>query len=213
MRRPTALAVATDLSRDDTKDVYELSQQSPRSLAASLPPAYDCEKGPEPVPTTTTATTAEETPAGPAPSIALLFSCLSRRDLLLFVLPAVLTSMLDGGVAPFMTRVIGNQFDVFAAHPLHGATAADNRALLHGVGMAALELLGLSAAALVLSSLTSSLWICAGERNVAAVRKRVFGRVADMPMSWFDTHMGTDGSVQSEGGPIGAGGLMAKFAR
>jgi ATP-binding cassette, subfamily B (MDR/TAP), member 1 len=212
MRRPTALAVDTERAWD-AKDAYELTQ-SPRSTAPSLPPAYDCEKGaipaPEPAQLTTTTTPA---PAAPAPTIALLFSALSRRDLLLFVLPAVLTSLLAGAVAPFMTRVVGAQFDVFAAHPLHGATAADNRALLHGVGLAALELLGLALAALVLSSVTSSLWICAGERNVASVRKTVFARVANMPMAWFDTHMGTDGAVQAEDGPIGAGGLMAKFAR
>jgi ATP-binding cassette subfamily B (MDR/TAP) protein 1 len=213
MRRPTGLTVATDVNHHDDKDVYELSQ-SPRSLAPSLaPPAYDLEKGdvftssiPTPASTTTT------TPTLP-PSIALLFSSLSRRELLLFLLPAVLTSLLAGGIAPFMTRVIGAQFDTFAAYPLKDANAGDKHALLRGVGIAALQLLGLACGSLVLSSITSSLWICTGEKNVASIRKTVFGRVANMNMAWFDTQSPAEGAAASEDGPIGAGGLMAKFAR
>lgn len=153
--------------------------------------------------------------APPAPSLALLFSFLDRRDLLLYVVPAIVASVIAGGIAPFMTRVVGEQFDVFSRFPLSNATEADKRALVHGVGICALELVGLAVGALVLSSVMSSLWICAGERNAKNVRQRVFKAVSTKDMLWFDLKMGAEGSVQSvEGdGPLGAGGLMAKFAR
>ena len=81
--------------------------------------------------------------------------------------------------------------------------------------MAALELVALAVGALALSSITSSLWIWTGERNLVAVRKRIYSAVTRKDMVWFDTKMGSEESIQSvEGnGPIGAGGLMANFAR
>ena len=75
--------------------------------------------------------------------------------------------------------------------------------------------MGLAVGALVLSSVTSSLWIWTGERNLVAVRKKIYAAVTKKDMVWFDTKMGSEESVQTvEGdGPIGAGGLMANFAR
>ena len=52
------------------------------------------------------------------PSLRLLFSCLSRRYLLFLLLPAILFSIIAGGVAPFMTYVIGQAFDAFSQFPL-----------------------------------------------------------------------------------------------
>ncbi|OSX58365.1 hypothetical protein POSPLADRAFT_1082762, partial [Postia placenta MAD-698-R-SB12] len=150
------------------------------------------------------------------PSIRLLFSLVSSRDFYLIVLPAILTSMLAGGIAPFMTYVIGLSFDAFAQFPTTpNPSESAKSALLHGVGLAALELVGLAAGALALSSITSSLWIWTGERNLMSVRKMVYAAVTRKDMPWFDTRMGAEDSVQSaEGdGPLGAGGLMAKFAR
>lgn len=152
----------------------------------------------------------------PTPSIRLLFSLLSRRDVLLLVLPAVLSSVIGGGVAPFMTYVVGQVFNSFAQFPLTSNPPQDAKsALLHDVGLSALELVGLAAAALSLSSLTSCLWIWTGERNTMLLRKKVYSSVTSKDMIWFDTKMGAEDSVQStEGdGPVGAGGLMAKFAR
>lgn len=152
----------------------------------------------------------------PAPSFKLLFSLLSRRDLLLFLLPAVIFSMIAGAIAPFMTLVVGNVFNTFAQFATTSAPSQEAKAtLLHGVGISALELVGLSAGALILSSLTSWLWILTGERNTRILRKRVYESVAGREMTWFDLKMGSEGSVQTtEGdGPVGAGGLMAKFAR
>ena len=59
---------------------------------------------------------------------------------------------------------------------------------------------------LQLSSVTSSLWIWTGERNLLAVRKCVYNAVTRKDLVWFDTKT-------EESGDLGAGGLMAKFAR
>jgi ATP-binding cassette subfamily B (MDR/TAP) protein 1 len=115
-----------------------------------------------------------------------------------------------------MTYVIGKSFNAYAKFPTSGATQSDRHNLLQGVGLAAFELVGLALAALALSSVTSSLWIWTGEHNVMALRKRVYRSVTEKDMIWFDTQMGSEGNVQSadgEQGPIGAGGLMAKFTR
>ncbi|KAI0752746.1 P-loop containing nucleoside triphosphate hydrolase protein [Daedaleopsis nitida] len=152
----------------------------------------------------------------PQPSIPLLFSLLTRRDFFYLILPAIFTSVFAGGVAPFMTYVIGRSFDSFAAFPTGPNPSEDAKhQLLRGVGLAALELVGLAVGALALSSVTSSLWIWTGERNLVAVRKQIYSAVTRKDMVWFDTKMGLEDSVQAiEGdGPIGAGGLMANFAR
>lgn len=211
MRRPTDLEVDTVATATEKHELYELTQ-SPSQSTIDLKRRSSLNL---PSDSTLNVPAASETYAPPPPSIALLFSFLARRDLLLFVLPAVFTSILAGGIAPFMTRVVGQQFDVFSHFPLSNATDADKRALLHGVGLCALQLVGLAVGALLLSSVTSSLWICAGERNAQNVRQRVFDAVSRKDMVWFDTKMGAEGNVQSvEGdGPLGAGGLMSKFAR
>ncbi|EKM56629.1 uncharacterized protein PHACADRAFT_253850 [Phanerochaete carnosa HHB-10118-sp] len=175
---------------------------------------YDVET---PTSTPTTSTTKLPLPAVPTlhsqpkpatPSIKLLFSFLTRHDLYFLVYPAILASMASGAIAPFMTLVIGNVFDAFANFPLSNATQSDKNTLRHDVGVTALELLGLSVGALVLSSLTSSLWIWTGERNLIAVRKRVYNDVTRKDLVWFDTRTGKDADDN-----LGAGGLMAKFTR
>lgn len=163
-----------------------------------------------PLSTHTSTHTLDTTPAPqpPKPSIKLLFSFLTRHDFLFLVLPAVSTSVLSGAVAPFMTLVIGKVFDAFAHFSLSEATKSDQHKLLHDVGVTALALVGLAVGALALSSLTSSLWIWTGERNLLAVRKRVYEAVTRKELVWFDTELGKDGEDE-----LSAGGLMAKFAR
>ncbi len=203
MRRPTSLVVDTDTTSTTSMTTDTSSLKHPQSATTLNAPASE-----------STPTISQCTP--PQPSIPLLFSLLSRRDLLLLILPAILTSVFAGGVAPFMTYVIGRSFDSFAAFPTTPNPSEEAKhQLLHGVGLAALELVGLAVGALALSSLTSSLWIWTGERNLVAVRKRIYAAVTRKDMVWFDTKMGSEGSIQAvEGdGPIGAGGLMASFAR
>jgi len=119
-----------------------------------------------------------------------------------------------------MTFVVGQAFDTFAQFPLTpNPPQAAKDALLRGVGLAALELIGLAFGSLALGSITSCLWIWAGEINAISLRKAVYTAVTQKDMVWFDMHMGaTEGTVQAttednQQGPIGAGGLMAKFSR
>lgn len=140
----------------------------------------------------------------PVPSIKLLFSLLSRSSVFCLLLPALLTSIVAGGVAPFMTYVIGRSFDAFAHFSsLQTVAQRDRDGLLHDVGIAALELLALGVGALALASITSSLWIWTGERNAVAVRRTLYRSLEKKDMFWFDTNFGEQD----------AGGIMAKFTR
>jgi len=146
------------------------------------------------------------------PSIRLLFSFISRRHLLILLLPAIFASIIAGGVAPFMTFVVGQAFDAFAHFPITpDPPQAAKDALLGDVGIAALQLIGLAAGALALGSLTSCLWIWIGETNAMALRKAIYVAVSQKDLTWFDMHTTTDGS--SSESSVGAGGLMAKFSR
>ena len=203
MRRPTSLVVDTDTTSMTTMTSDASSIHFPQSATSLKAPAAE------------STTTVSQCPP-PQPSIPLLFSLLTRRDFFVLILPAIFTSVFAGGVAPFMTYVIGRSFDAFAAFPTTPNPSEEaKRQLLNGVGLAALQLLGLAVGALALSSVTSSLWIWTGERNLVAIRKRIYAAVTGKDMVWFDTKMGSEESVQAvEGdGPLGAGGLMANFAR
>lgn len=157
----------------------------------------------------------------PVPSMKLLFSFLTPRRKLVLLTPAILSSVATGAIAPLMTYAVGQSFNAFAAFPLTpNPPQSAKDALLHGVGIAAIELVALSVSALVMSSVTSSLWISTGEYNVVELRRLVYQSVVNKDMSWFDLRMGIDGSAPaghvedtSEDSPVGAGGLMAKFAR
>ncbi|KAG9310094.1 P-loop containing nucleoside triphosphate hydrolase protein [Chiua virens] len=155
----------------------------------------------------------------PAPTLKTLFSFLTPRRKLVLLTPAIASSVVAGGIAPFMTYVVGQSFNTFAAFPLTpNPSNAAKDALLHGVGFAALELVALGFAALIMSSVTSSLWIWTGEWNVVELRRQVYHAVVHHQMEWFDTQMGNDNPTEvqgmgGDGAPIGAGGLMAKFAK
>ena len=114
-----------------------------------------------------------------------------------------------------MTFVIGQSFDAFARFPLTSPSQSDKDTLLHNVGLAALELVGLAVGSLALSSVESCLWIWNGEVVVRELRRKVYRAVVGKDMVWFDCRMGAESSVitSEDDGPIGAGGLMAKFTR
>ncbi|KAG6814573.1 hypothetical protein H0H92_000101 [Tricholoma furcatifolium] len=147
------------------------------------------------------------------PSLRLLFSLLPTRYCLFLLLPAVFSSLIAGGIAPFMTYVVGQTFAAFAQYPLTNPTQEDKDQLLHGVGIAAIELVALAVGALTLSSITSCLWIWTGERNLLAIRRRVYDAVTSKDMVWFDAKLGAGSESTQDQGPLGAGGLMAKFTR
>jgi len=139
---------------------------------------------------------------------------LPRRDLYLVLLPAFLLSTFAGGVAPFMTLVLGNVFNTFAIFcRIESPTSSDRANLKHDIAISALELLALAAGSLALSSLTSFLWILTGERNSLMIRRKVYTSVSSREMAWFDTKMGAEEGKTECDRSTGAGGLMAKFAR
>lgn len=176
-------------------DQVELQDQDPSSSA----------------PTQTQAENAGKTSKPITPSIRLLFSLLPRKYGILLLTPAIILSLLSGGIAPFMTLVIGKAFYAFAQFPLTPNPPQEAKdALLRGVGMAAVQLVGLAVGSLVLSSATSWLWIWTGERNAREVREWIFKRVMKKEMAWFDDKMGNE---DGGNGAVGAGGFMTKFTR
>ena len=210
MRSKPTLAV------DTTKNVTNESQYelnvSPRASFTSLSDTK---------PTTPTQqSSSNATTIAPTPSIRLLFSLVSRYHFFVLLLPAILSSMTAGGIAPFMTIVVGNAFNTFAQFPLSPLPpqqqAAAQATLLHQIGLSCLELVALAVGSVALGSLTSSLWIWVGEINAMSVRTVVYQTVVAKEMVWFDTHLGAGDQPtvdDSSNGPLGAGGLMAKFAR
>jgi ATP-binding cassette subfamily B (MDR/TAP) protein 1 len=120
-----------------------------------------------------------------------------------------------------MTLVLGQGFDAFSTYASntlsHGVTQQDKDQLLHGVGIAAVELLALAVGAVALSSLMSSLWILVGERNILGLRRYVYSVVSNKEMEWFDLNMRSDQGSHNEADSAtttsGAAGLMAKFAK
>jgi ATP-binding cassette, subfamily B (MDR/TAP), member 1 len=152
--------------------------------------------------------------AGPSPSFFLLFSLLTRRQTLFLLVPAIVLSIAAGGIAPFMTFVVGQAFDVFSEYSsIQHPSQDDKGRLLHGIAISVIELVALAAGALVLGSITSGLWIWTGEWHVKTLRKRVYTAVTRKDMVWFDTKMGTEGAKSGDDGPIGPGGMMSKFSR
>jgi ATP-binding cassette subfamily B (MDR/TAP) protein 1 len=162
-----------------------------------------------------------QTPAKAAPAASWwpLFSLLSRHQRLFLLIPAIISSVFAGGIAPFMTIVIGHAFDAFSkfSAPPTSSGGDPKELLLRRVGTAALQLIGLAIGSFMLSSLTSYLWILTGEHNILELRKRVYASIAARDMMWFDTRVseeqGVAQSSDEEQGPLGAGGLMAQFTR
>ena len=147
------------------------------------------------------------------PSIKLLFSLVTRRDLFLFFLPAIFMSIISGGIAPYMTFVVGQAFDAFSQFSLSEPSREDRVALRREVGIVAIQLVALGVAVLALSSATSALWICTGERNLMRLRTRIYDAVMDKSMEWFESKMGS--AEKADAGDedrSGSGGMMAKFA-
>lgn len=112
-------------------------------------------------------------------------------------------------MAPFMTQVVGQAFNAFSEFPLSNPSQQAKHNLIHGVGFAALELVGLAAGQLAFSSVQSCMWIWVGERNVMRLRKQVYDAVSTKSMTWYDLKLGGDADTTTE--KVGAGGLMAKF--
>jgi len=147
--------------------------------------------------------------SNPNPTVITLFSLLPR-NYLLFLAFAICLSAVSGGLAPFMTYVVGQVFDAFGAFAAIGNPSSTDRSkLLRSVGTSSLQLLGLAFGSIILGSATSYVWIRTGEVNAMTVRKHVFRAVMEKDLFWFDSQ-----TVNERGdGPVGSGGLMAKFSK
>ena len=182
---------------------YELNVTPRTSLDSTLDIKQLPVHPPLPNPTTTI-----------TPSIRLLFSRIPRHQFLILIIPAIISSIAAGAIAPFMTLVVGQAFNAFAHFPSSSRpTRAAQENLLHQVGIACLELIALAIGSIALGSLTSCLWIWVGEINTMSIRKAVYDAVVAKDMVWFDLHLGTGDQQAADDGPVGAGGLMAKFAK
>jgi hypothetical protein len=147
----------------------------------------------------------------PQPSFRLLLSLTARDDAVILV-PAILAATCAAAMPPLMTVVVGRAFDTFARFPLTLNPSQEARAeLLRGIGVVALYLAAIGAGTFFFSGALSALWIWFGERTVMRLRRLVYGAVASREMEWFDLGAGADPGEGEES--VGAGGLMAKFAR
>ncbi|SJL15882.1 uncharacterized protein ARMOST_19390 [Armillaria ostoyae] len=137
----------------------------------------------------------------PPPSLQTLFSLIAPRHHFCLLFPAIISSLISAGIAPFMTVTIGQVFNAFVTYPASDTSQEARDTLMHNVGI---------------GSLISGLWISTGEHNVMNLWKHAYTVVTLKNMIWFATKMGSEGTVQSvdsEQGLVGAGGLMAKFTR
>ncbi|KAG7449558.1 P-loop containing nucleoside triphosphate hydrolase protein [Guyanagaster necrorhizus] len=217
MRRPTSLMVDTIASHELA---YELDPSPRASIYSDDDVKHDYSDSlttstyEKPIPASPITNIAVNPP--PPPSLRTLFSLIAPRRRFCLLFPAIISSLISGGIAPFMTVAIGQVFNAFATYPTSNPSQDAKDTLMHDVGIGSLELIGLAIGSLALGSLTSGLWISTGEHNVMNLRRHVYTAVTSKHMTWFDTKMGSEGAVQSvdnEQGPVGAGGLMAKFTR
>lgn len=147
----------------------------------------------------------------PQPSFRLLLSLTTRSDAII-LLPAILTAVCAAAMPALMAIVVGQAFDAFARFPVSSDPSPAARAdLLHDLGLVALYLAAISAGVFLLSGALSALWIWFGERTVMRLRRIVYTAIASREIEWFDLGAGADLGEGEES--VGAGGLMAKFAR
>ena len=149
------------------------------------------------------------------PTFRGLFFYSQRKDWLFCFLPAFACSATAALIQPFMSKVIGEVFDVFVLFPVDAsmATQAQKDALSAGVRINTIKLVGAGAAALILNYAKGALWSRHGEILLDRLRKAVFDGIQNKGMSWFDLGMGMRDEDQEEGETVGVGGLMAKFTR
>lgn len=168
-------------------------------------------------------------------TLRLLFSPLQKRHVPLLLLGVAL-SLTSGAIPPIMTKVLGNAFDAYTSYnssqqPASLVPAEEKDALLNAMVQVVWHLCVLAAATMVLSTTMISIWVGVGESLAFEWRRRVYISITQKKMAWFDLGMGcadeasddtaeekeaageAPTSSSSSSSSLGAGGLMAKFAR
>lgn len=147
--------------------------------------------------------------APPQPSLRLLLSLTARNDAAILV-PGILAAGSAAAMPSLMTVVVGQAFDTFAHFTSNPSQDARGE-LLRAIGLVTLYLAAIAVGTFFFSGAISALWIWFGERTVMRLRRLVYTAVSSREIEWFDLGAGADLGEGDEN--IGAGGLMAKFAR
>ncbi|PWN45997.1 P-loop containing nucleoside triphosphate hydrolase protein [Ceraceosorus guamensis] len=153
-------------------------------------------------------------------SIRLMYATLPVRYAPLTVV-AVVLSICSGAIQPLMTRIIGDAFDAFAkfnptSMPNDQIPQERRDALMSSVATSIWRLCALGVGTMILSTSMISAWIALGERVASGLRLKVYTACDQKRLDWYDCDMGTKSTGQEhseDGTGIGAGGLMARFAR
>ncbi|WVQ71433.1 hypothetical protein IAR50_000970 [Cryptococcus sp. DSM 104548] len=157
-------------------------------------------------------------PEAVRPRFRRLFTFTTWRDYLFVFFPGVALSIVAALIQPYMSVVIGDAFEIFAAFPmvLSAVTEADRQTLKAGVRDTCIKLTVAGVLALVLNYCKGIMWTIYGETVANRLREKVFKGVQDKSMKWYDLGMGMREEEQGEGkenDAVGAGGLMTKFNR
>ncbi|KAG7376377.1 ABC transporter B member 10, partial [Phytophthora pseudosyringae] len=116
-------------------------------------------------------------PDAASPSFLALYRFATRADRLQLVLGAVLAG-LNGAIFPCMALIFGTAIDAFAQ--------ADGGVDRDAVDRAALEYLLLALALFATDGLAHVLFCLSAERQMQALRGRVFAHMLAMDVSWYD---------------------------
>jgi ATP-binding cassette subfamily B (MDR/TAP) protein 1 len=150
-------------------------------------------------------------------SILLLYSTLTRRDVL-FLVPAIVLALASGVIPALMAKIIGSTFDGFTSLnptnlPIAQVPQERKDSLRHTTTQAVWQLCLLGGATTALSTVMISMWIMIGEKVTRGWRLRIYKGLGTKDMKWYDTDLRDKAGVSEGSGSVGAGGIMAKFAR
>lgn len=150
-------------------------------------------------------------------SILLLFSTLTRIDVL-FLVPGILLAAVSGVIPALMAKIIGSTFDGFTSFnptnlPIAQVPQENKQDLKHTTLQAVWQLCLLGGATMILSTVMISIWIIIGEKVTRGWRLKIYKGFGTKDMKWFDTDLKEKAGVNEGSGSVGAGGIMAKFAR
>lgn len=150
-------------------------------------------------------------------SLVLVFSTLSRRDAL-FLIPGIVLAVVSGVIPAIMAKIIGEAFNSFAYFnptnlPIADVSEESKHHLRAATFRSVWQLCLLGISTMVLSTVMVSNWIVIGEKVARGWRLKVYEGFGSKDMRWFDKDLKEKAGQDEGSGGVGAGGIMAKFAR